>query len=63
MVRLITNESEHRLIETLVVLHSNGNGDDDLLNDKRSIAFAYGAQYSLTQAVLYAGAIELSAKQ
>lgn len=64
MARLITNENEQRLIETLFALHSNGNGnDDDLLNGKRNIAFAYGAQYSLTQAVLYAGAIELSAKQ
>lgn len=58
---LITNESEHNLIQTLFALHSNGN-DDDLWNRKKNIAFAYGAQYSLTQAVLYAGAIELSAK-
>lgn len=62
MVQLITNENERHLIETLFALHSNGSGDDDLLNDKRNIAFAYGAQYNLTQAVLYAGAIELSAK-
>jgi len=63
MVQLITNESEQRLIETLLALHSNVNGnDDDLLNGKRNIAFAYGAQYSFTQAVLYAGAIELLAK-
>lgn len=62
MVHLITNENERHLIETLFALHSNGSGDDDLLNDKRSIAFAYGAQYNLTQAVLYAGAIELLAK-
>lgn len=63
MVQLITNENERLLIENLFALHSNGNGnDDDLLNGKRTIAFAYGAQYSLTQAVLYAGAIELSAK-
>lgn len=62
MVQLITNESERHLIETLLALHNNGNGDDDKLNDNRSIAFAYGAQYNLTQAVLYAGAIELLAK-
>ena len=62
MVHLITNENERHLIETLFALHSNGNGDDNKLNGKRSIAFAYGAQYNLTQAVLYAGAIELSAK-
>lgn len=59
---LITNENEQRLIETLFALHSNGNGDDNKLNGKRNIAFAYGAQYNLTQAVLYAGAIELLAK-
>ncbi|WCM41208.1 hypothetical protein MG290_09585 [Flavobacterium sp. CBA20B-1] len=58
-LRLITNQKERRLVETLAALHSNGNGDDDKLNDNRSIAFAYGAQYSFTQAVLYAGAIEL----
>lgn len=58
-MHLITNGSERLLIETLLVLYNN---DDDKLNDKRSIAFAYGAQYSFTQAVLYAGAIELSAK-
>lgn len=58
---LITNGNERRLAETLFELHGNGN-DDDFWNNKRTIAFAYGAQYSLTQAVLYAGAIELSAK-
>ena len=63
MAQLITNENEQRLIETLFSLHNNGNGnDDDFWNDKRSIAFAYGAQYSFTQAVLYAGVIELLAK-
>ena len=62
MVELITNESERNLIETLFALNSNGNGDDDKWNGKRNIAFAYGSQYSLTQAVLYAGAIELSVK-
>ena len=63
--RLITNQKERRLVETLVALHNNGNGDDNdgKLNGKRTIAFAYGAQYSFTQAVLYAGAIELSTKQ
>lgn len=62
ITQLITNENERRLIETLFVLQSNGNSNDDKWNGKRRIAFAYGAQYSLTQAVLYAGAIELSAK-
>lgn len=63
--RLLTNQKERRLVETLVALHNNGNGDDNdgKLNGKRTIAFAYGAQYSFTQAVLYAGAIELSTKQ
>src|SRR5690606_6708085 len=61
MVQLITNESERHLIETLFTLDNNGN-DDDLWNRNKTIAFAYGAQYNLTQAVLYAGAIELLAK-
>lgn len=63
-IALIPNLNERHLIETLFALHSkgNGNGDDKKLNDKRGIAFAYGAQYSFTQAVLYAGAIELLTK-
>lgn len=61
IMQLITNEDEQNLIATLFALHSNGN-DKDFWNDKRSIAFVYGAQYSFTQAVLYAGAIELLAK-
>lgn len=61
VMRLITNEDERNLIATLYTLYSNGNGDD-LWNDKKNIAFAYGAQYNFTQAVLYAGAIELLAK-
>ena len=62
MVQLITTESERNLMEIMFALHSNGNGNDNKWNDKRSIAFAYGSQYSFTQAVLYAGAIELLAK-
>src|SRR5690606_7625211 len=61
-IGLITNENERRLTETLFALHNNGNGDDNKWNGNRTIAFAYGAQYGFTQAVLYAGAIELSAK-
>lgn len=60
-MQLITNEDERNLIATLFVLHGNGN-DDDLWNRKKNIAFAYGAQYNFTQAVLYAGAIELLVK-
>ena len=52
------NEQERRLVQTLFALHSNGN-DDDVWNGNKTIAFAYGAQYSLAQAVLYAGAVEL----
>src|SRR5690606_41558336 len=50
---------EYRLVQTLAALHNDNNGigdDDDFWNNKRTIAFAYGAQYSFTQAVLYAGA-------
>lgn len=54
------NEKEFRLIQTLFVLHNdNGGNDYDDDDDRRTIAFAYGAQYSFTQAVLYAGAMEL----
>ena len=59
---LITNEDERNLIATLFALHGNGN-DDDLWNRKKNIAFAYGAQYNFTQAVLYAGAIELMSQK
>lgn len=58
----ITNEDERLLIETLFALHGNGN-DDDLWNRKKNIAFAYGAQYNFSQAVLYAGAIELMSQK
>ena len=59
------NEPERRLIATLFVLYNNENGDDgdDEWKNKKTIAFAYGAQYSLTQAVLYAGAVELKRYQ
>lgn len=58
--QLITDENEQNLIQTLVALY--GNGDDNKWNGKKSIAFAYGAQYNITQAILYAGAIELLAR-
>lgn len=59
------NEQERRLIQTLFAVYSNGSDDDDdnKWNGNRSIAFAYGAQYSFKQAVLYAGAVELSRYQ
>lgn len=61
----INNEQERRLIQTLFAVYSNGSDDDDdnKWNGNRSIAFAYGAQYSFKQAVLYAGAVELSRYQ
>lgn len=55
---LITNTEEHNLIVTLYALHNDGNGDDEWKNNK-TIAFAYGAQYNLKKAVLYAGAVNL----
>jgi len=57
---------EYRLVQTLVALHNDNNGNDYGDKDvrgKKNIAFAYGAQYGFTQAVLYAGAIELLARQ
>ena len=60
----LRNEKEHNLISTLFKIHNdnNDNGNDDKLNKNRTIAFAYGAQYSFKQAVLYAGAIEIKTK-
>lgn len=55
---LITDTEEQNLITTLYAIHNDGNGDDEWKNNK-TIAFAYGAQYNLTQAILYAGAINL----
>ena len=51
-------------MNTLFKMHNdnNGNGNDDKLNKRRTIAFAYGNQNSFKQAVLYSGAIELNIK-
>ena len=63
MLTFISNTHEYDLINTLYAIYSNGNGngddDDDHWKDRRIIAFAYGFQYNITQAVLYAGAIDL----
>lgn len=57
---VITNAQEINMLNTLYAVHNNGNGnDDDNWKDRKTIAFAYGAQYNLTNAVLYAGAIDL----
>lgn len=55
---LITDTNEQNLIKTLYTIDNNGNGDDEWKN-KKTIAFAYGAQFNLTQAILYAGTIDL----
>lgn len=47
-----------RLFRTLVKINNEHN-DDDNQNDKKTIAFAYGAQYNIARAILYTGAIEL----
>lgn len=58
----LASETENQLLRTLFTMHNDNNGDeDDKWKNRRTIAFAYGAQYSLKQAVLYAGAIELRA--
>jgi len=57
----LKDQKENNLRNTLFKIHKDNNGDD-LLNGKRTIAFAYGAQSSFKQAVLYAGAIELKIK-
>ena len=60
----LTNATEKQIAATVLKMHGDyaGNGDDDKLDDKRIIAYAYGAQHSFTQAVLYAGAIELKSR-
>ena len=60
----LKDERENRLMNTLFKMHNdnNGNGNDDKLNKRRTIAFAYGNQNSFKQAVLYSGAIELNIK-
>ena len=60
----LTNETEKQIVTTVLKMHGDyaGNGDDNTLDDKRIIAYAYGAQHSFTQAVLYAGAIELKSR-
>lgn len=55
----LKDDKENRLLKTLSKIHYDNNGNDDKLNKNRTIAFAYGAQSSFKQAVLYAGAIEL----
>lgn len=59
----ISDEKENDLFQNLTYLHINGNGDDDLINARRTIAFAYGSQLNIKKAILYAGAIELSANK
>lgn len=56
----ISDEKEYDLFQKLTYLHISGNGDDDLINARRTIAFAYGSQFNIKMAILYAGAIELS---
>lgn len=58
---ILEDKDETHLLNTLSFINNDnrGNGNDDRWNDKRTIAFAYGAQYSFKQAVLYAGSIEL----
>lgn len=51
-------QSESDLIRNLFEMYNDN--VDDKLNKKRTIAFAYGAQYNFTLAILYAGAVELS---
>lgn len=64
-VPVLKNEHENILINTLLTMsqdNKESTHEDDKWNDKRIIAFAYGAQKNFTQAVLYAGAIELQTK-
>lgn len=60
LVPQLQDENENKLIQTLLMIYHEGNGDDKWKKNNKTIAFAYGSQYSFTQAVLYAGAVELS---
>ena len=53
-------EEEHKLLFVLSCLQADDSINDSGWKRKRTIAFAYGAQYNITQAILYAGAVELS---
>lgn len=53
------NTTEQSILNTMMNLNKDNNGEDDLFNRNRTIAFAYGAQYSFAEAVLYAGAVAL----
>ena len=57
-----TNPEEELIAKTAIKMYHDyvENGGDDKWGGKRIIAYAYGAQYNYTQAVLYAGAIELT---
>lgn len=52
------NATEQSILNTMLALSTDNKGDDKL-GDDRTIAFAYGAQFSFTEAVLYAGAVAL----
>lgn len=56
-----TDPKEEQIAKTIIKMYHDymENGGDDKWAGKRIIAYAYGAQYNYTQAVLYAGAIEL----
>jgi len=51
----LNSQTENNLLNTLFEMYN-----DDRWSDNKTIAFAYGAQYSFKQAVLYAGTVELS---
>jgi len=53
----LASYDENVLIHTLYALYSDS--DDYLKRNIKTIAFAYGAQYNVTKAILYAGAVEL----
>lgn len=52
-------EDEHKLLFVLSCLQADDSINDSGWKRKRTIAFAHGAQHNITQAILYAGAVEL----
>lgn len=54
----ISDKEEIILFQNVSSLHISDDGFDRLNRDRRTIAFAYGSQFSVKEAILYAGVLE-----
>lgn len=52
------NGTEQSILNTTLALSTDNKGDDKF-GEKRTIAFAYGVQFSFTEAILYVGTVVL----